>query len=112
MRTFKKSLPRHSYVPEERLSYQPQEYIPQEYDMSREPQTYPEPQESQEYQEPQHDTDIREESLDISGITEQDPPIYHLTNKAAPTPGIFTFLCALARGCVQMNPDLNKVRRT
>jgi len=48
---------------------------------------------------------------DLSGISEQEPPIYVLADKPKPTPGFFTLLYAIARGCVQMNPDLNKVSK-
>ncbi len=53
---------------------------------------------------------------EISGLTTHDPPIFHLKSdpnqpqKPTPNAQLLSFLFKFMQGCLQINPDLNKVK--
>ena len=131
MRKFKRSLPREPDQTEYRSQYpqepqhlhyraQPQEDIQQHsrpnaqyaQQNTQPDQVYTPPLTAQPIHWKPEPPQVKEIKLeDLSGISEQEPPIYVLADKPKPAPGFFTLLYAIARGCVQMNPDLNKVSK-
>lgn len=50
-------------------------------------------------------------SMSVSGLSEKEPPVYVLKETPGTNLGIFGIFSAIAKGCINMNPDLNKVNK-
>ena len=69
------------------------------------------------WKQPSDHPSRRDESLsEISGLTTHDPPIFQLKSEkrkpqeTSPNAQIFSFLFKFMEGCLQVNPDLNKIK--
>jgi hypothetical protein len=50
--------------------------------------------------------------LSVSGLSEHEPAVYVMQEtQKPPSLGLFGIFSAIAKGCIQMNPDLNKVTK-